>query len=460
MPENSLAQKIKAQHNFFNRGLTKSPAYRIKALKELQAAVKREQNRIIDVLRQDLGKPAAEAYLSEISPVMHELSFAIKHVNRWQKPEKAATPFFLQPAQSRIYHEPYGVCLIIAPWNYPFGLCLQPLISAIAAGNCVTVKPSYKTPATARLLRELLASLFSDEFVQVTAPDEYDEILNQTYDFIFFTGGAQTGQQVMRAAAQNLTPVVLELGGKSPCLIDPALNDFKTAARRIMWGKFFNAGQTCIAPDYILAPKARAAEIIEHFKIALNTMYAAQTPVIGQNYTRIINAARWQTLNTLLKSEQAKIIYGGETRAEDLYIAPTLFNDVAWDSPLMQGEIFGPLLPIVLYDDLTQLLATLAAQPKPLAFYIFSKNRRFINTVNAKLNFGGGCVNTTLLHYANPHLPFGGVGFSGMGRYHGQYGFKTFSHAKALLHKPFGGEPKLQYQPYTKCKLKLLRKFL
>lgn len=460
MPKISTEQTVQAQRDYFRRGNPQTLKHRINALKLLQKAVIAWQDRILAALAADMAKPPPEAYLAEISPVLHEIKLALKCLTKWQKPRRAHTPWFLMPGHSRVYHEPYGVCLIIAPWNYPFSLCMQPLVSALAAGNCVSLKPSRQAPATAALLSEMLGELFSPEFIHVVPPEEQAAVLEQNWDFIFFTGGTETGRTVMQAAAANLTPVVLELGGKSPCIIDIQLTNWQTVAKRIMWGKFFNAGQTCIAPDYVLAPRTKLPEIISHFKTAMTHMYGNIPPVLGSNYTRIINHQHWLKLKTLLESEQAKIIAGGETAEAELYIAPTLFTDVDWDSPLMQTEIFGPLLPIVSYDTLPELLDMLSKKPKPLALYTFSDNKHFSRAIIDKLSFGGGGVNTTLLHYTNPHLPFGGTGLSGMGRYHGRYGFETFSRLKPVLYKPLRGELNLQYPPYSPCKLKILRKLL
>lgn len=460
MPKISIEQTIRNQREYFSRGLTQTLAHRADALKIMQKAVITQQNSVLSALAEDMDKPATEAYMSEISPVLHEIRTALKRLAKWQKPRCVRTPLFLMPGHSRLYHEPYGVCLIIAPWNYPFSLCLQPLVSALAAGNCVCLKPSRQAPATAALLNEMLGELFDPEFVRVITPEEQDTVLEQNWDFIFFTGGTETGRAVMQAAARNLTPVALELGGKSPCIIDINLNNLQTAAKRIMWGKFFNSGQTCIAPDYVLAPHAKLPEIISHFKTALTRLYGDIAPVLGENYTRIVNRTQWQRLFSLLESERDKIIWGGEARETDLYIAPTLFSDIGWDSPLMQEELFGPLLPIVSYNNLPELLEILSQKPKPLALYAFSNDKCFSRTIVEKLSFGGGCVNATLLHYTNPYLPFGGVGLSGMGRYHGYYGFETFSRLKPVLHKTFWGEPNLQYPPYSNHKLKILRKFL
>lgn len=458
MPVTTLAQKVQAQRDFFRRGLTQTTAQRINALKLLQKALTSQQDRIVAALYEDMRKPATEAYLSEISPTLHEIRLALKYLSRWQKPRSVHTPFFLLPSHSRLYREPHGVCLIIAPWNYPFGLCMQPLVSALAAGNCVCLKPSRQTPATMQLLRDMLGELFSPDFVRVAEPEEHDDLLDQAWNFIFFTGGTETGRTVMQAAGKQLTPVVLELGGKSPCIIDANLQNMKAAAKRIMWGKFFNAGQTCIAPDYVLAPRSKLNEVLAHFKTALTRMYGDSRPIPGENYTRIINTAQWQRLNTLLESERDKIIWGGESRAEDLFIAPTIFSNVTWDSPLMQAEIFGPLLPIILYDTPPEILEILEQRPRPLALYIFSQDKRFQRTITDRLSFGGGCINAALLHYTNPHLPFGGTGASGIGQYHGRYGFETFSRRKPVLSKNLRGEPNLQYPPYTNSKLKLLKK--
>lgn len=457
MQDTELNQKIKIQRDFYHKGLTRTMAHRVTALKSLQKAIKLYQPQIEAAISQDLGRPATETFMAEISPVLHEIKLALKNIGKWQHPRRTCSPYFLWPAKAKLYREPFGVCLIIAPWNYPVSLCLQPLVSAIAGGNCVTVKPSRQAPATSAVLTAMLTDTFNAEFIQVVQGEEHETILEYKFDFIFFTGGTETGKTVMTAAAKHLTPVVLELGGKSPCIIDPRFTDLKTAAKRIMWGKFFNAGQTCIAPDYLLVPATIKGELISHLKSALTRFYG-QKPTVGINYTHIINNKAWQRLNGLLEAEKDKIVWGGETNEQSLYIAPTLFDNVDWDSPLMQAELFGPLLPILTYESLGELIPKLLERPEPLALYMFSNDKAFQQTLVDKLSFGGGCINATMLHYINPKLPFGGVGASGMGHYHGQYGFETFTRLKPLLNKALNGEPNLQYPPYSKIKQKLLRK--
>lgn len=454
---NNPTAKLQGQRDFFQRGLTRSLVFRASALKSLRQAIIKHEHDILAALAHDMAKPSAEAFMSEISPVLHEIDFALKHLPKWQKSKCAFTPYYLLPGKSRLYREPFGVCLIIAPWNYPFSLCLQPLVSAIAAGNCAAVKPSRQTPATFKIIQELLAQTFSSEYIRVVEETEHATVLQERFDFVFFTGGTETARTVMQAAAINLTPVVLELGGKSPCIVDGSIVKMRTAARRIMWGKFFNAGQTCIAPDYVLVSKAKRAEIISHFKTALTQLFGGATPILGTHYARIINKAQWQKLNTLLEGAREQIIWGGHADEESLYIAPTLL-DADWNSPLMEAEIFGPLLPVLTYDSLDELLARLAVRPKPLALYVFSENKAFQRAVTDKLSFGGACVNSTLMHFLSPNLPFGGVGMSGMGHYHGRYGFETFSHLKPVLSKPLWGDVRLPYPPYTARKLRWLRK--
>lgn len=455
--KNDLSTSVQIQRDFFQRGYTKPLAFRVNALKNLRNIIKKREDDILAALAKDMAKPATEAYVSEISPVLHEIDFTLKHLAKWYKPKGARMPFYLLPGRSRLYSEPFGVCLIIAPWNYPFSLCLQPLVSAIAAGNCAVLKPSRQTPQTLQIITQIITEAFNSEFVRVVDETEHEAVVQECFDFIFFTGGTATAHTVMRAAAENLTPVVLELGGKSPCIIDANLGNMQTMARRVMWGKFFNAGQTCIAPDYVLVPQAGKAAIIAQFKAALNKLYGSDRPALGKQYARIVNARQWQRLNGLLEATRENVILGGHTDEESLYIAPTLI-EADWESPLMEEEIFGPLLPVLTYESLDKLLPQIAARPKPLALYVFSQNKVFQRNVIEKLSFGGGGINSTLMHFMNPNLPFGGAGFSGIGQYHGRYGFETFSHLKPVLSKPLYSDIKLPYPPYNENKLRQLKK--
>ncbi|HEY9828948.1 MAG TPA: aldehyde dehydrogenase, partial [Stenomitos sp.] len=409
---------------------------------------------ITQALHSDLKKSKYEAYVTEIGICLAEIKFALKHIKSWTKPKNVKTSLISLPASSQVYFEPLGVVLIVGAWNYPLQLILSPLIGAIAAGNCAILKPSEIASHTSHLLAEIIPKYFDPSFIAVVegGKEVTQELLEEKFDHIFFTGSTQIGKIIMNAAARHLTPVTLELGGKSPCIVD-AETHLEYTARRIVWGKFINAGQTCIAPDYLLVDRKIKTHLLQHIKQCIQDFYGA-TPSTSADYPRIINQHHFNRLCKLLGL--GEIIIGGDTDATDLYIAPTVIDQVNWDMPIMQEEIFGPILPVLEYSDLNEAIAIVKAQPKPLALYFFSHNPQHQQRVLQETSSGGICINDTVLHAAFPALPFGGVGSSGMGRYHGQASFETFSHQKSLLNRSFLLDLKLRYPPYQ-GKLKLLK---
>lgn len=450
------------QREYFLSGATRSISFRRCALKKLLDAIKEHENDLFDALAADLGKAPMEGYLTEISVVTQEIRYAIRHLARWSRPVCVATPLVHFPAKSRIYHDPLGIVLILAPWNYPFQLALAPLVAAIAAGNCAVVKSSRMSPAVGGIIAKLVADLFPPEYVACvdSAVDSNDDVLAERYDHILFTGSGSVGKSVMAAAARNLTPVTLELGGKSPCIVDETA-DVELSAKRIAWGKFLNAGQTCVAPDFILVHQSVKEPLIEALKKKITAFYS-ETPLTSLDLARIVNARHWERLVQLLPgpTERERIVAGGEVDRQNCRIAPTILDRVTFDSPVMREEIFGPILPILEYASLDETLSALERRPTPLALYLFTKNRATERRVFETLRFGGGCVNDTVVHLSNHHLPFGGVGPSGMGAYHGRTGFETLSHRKSVLHKGLWFDVPLRYPPYLAKIFRLVRLIL
>ena len=450
------------QRDYFFSGATRSISFRRDALKKLLGAIQARESELFDALTNDLGKAPMESYLTEISVVTQEIRYALAHLARWSRPVRVPTPLVHFPAKSRIYHDPLGVVLILAPWNYPFQLAVAPLVAAIAAGNCAVVKSSRMSPAVGKKIAEMIADIFPPEYVACvdSALDSNDDILAERYDHILFTGSEAVGKSVMAAAARNLTPVTLELGGKSPCIVDETA-DIELSAKRIVWGKFLNAGQTCVAPDFILVHRSVKGALIEALKKSVAALYS-ETPLASRDLAKIVNVRHWERLVQLLPgpSEREIIVFGGEVDRENRRIAPTILDQVTFDSPVMREEIFGPILPILEYDSLDETLETLQKRPTPLALYLFTKNRAMERRVFETLRFGGGCVNDTVVHLSNHHLPFGGVGPSGMGAYHGRTGFETLSHRKSVLHKGLWFDVPLRYPPYLAKIFRLVRLIL
>ncbi len=430
---------------------------RKKRLVALRSAIDRNGSAIADALAADLGKSAFEAYVSEIGFIREEISYTLEHLEDWASAKRVPTPMTLFPGKSTVHPEPYGVALIISPWNYPFQLCLSPLVGAIAAGNRVVVKPSEFVPTTSGVIAAVLAEVFAETEVRVVLGGvaETQALLAQAFDYIFFTGSTAVGKIVMRAAAEHLTPLTLELGGKSPCLIDSSAN-LALAARRCAWGKFLNSGQTCVAPDYVLVPRDLQHRFIDELRSVVQDFYGGD-PKVSPDYGRLISEAHFDRLLKLVDADKTAI--GGEHLRSERYFAPTVLRDVRWSDPVMEEEIFGPVLPVLPYDDFSEALDQIAARPKPLALYLFTDHQTAKEEVVRRVSFGGGCINDTVLHLANPNLPFGGVGPSGMGSYHGRRTFETFSHFKSVFEQTTAVDVPLRYPPY-KGKLGWMKLFL
>lgn len=450
-----FSELVSRQKAYVASGATRSVSWRREQLKKLLAEMDKQEDTILDALKQDLNKAAFETFAAEIGPVRAELKHCIKHVGRWAGTRRVGTPMAHFPSQSRILAEPYGSVLILSPWNYPFQLCMAPIIAALSAGNSVVAKPSSHAPATAAAIGSLLTACFPEEYaVCIEGPtSKANALLDEDFDYIFFTGSPGVGKMVMEKAGRHLTPVTLELGGKSPCIVTPDA-DITLAAKRIAWGKSINAGQTCVAPDYLVVHRSVYKQLVDSLIHSFTALWG-EAPHRNPDYTRIIDKRHFDQLVEL--KNQAKPFYGGEDNPETLQIAPALI-DAKWDDLIMKDEIFGPLLPIIVYEDLDHIIPKIQERPKPLALYLFTTSRRTEKKVLSAVSFGGGCVNDAVVHLANPDLPFGGVGQSGMGSYHGKAGFDTFTHYKSILKKHAHIDVPLRYPPY-KHGLGLLRRF-
>ena len=433
--------------SFYASGATRTVAFRRKALADLAGVVEQYKDRIAAALYKDLGKSARESYLTEIALVLGEIRYQQRHLKRWSRPRRVAGPLALFPSRSRMVREPYGVVLVVAPWNYPFQLLMMPLVGAIAAGNCVVAKPAETTPTVAALLEEMLGSCFPQTYVRVlrTGHEGLEQVLEQGPDYLFFTGSPQTGSRLMELAARNWVPVTLELGGKSPCVVT-AQADLRIAARRILWGKMLNAGQTCVAPDHVWVEDSVRDAFVEACRQEMVVLSGNLQGDFGKSshYARIVTVRHWQRLVGLL--EGAQVLAGGGFREEDRFFAPTLVQ-VSRHHPLMQEEIFGPILPIMGYHDDEQLIAQFNSKPVPLALYYFG-NKRQGREFLARVPSGGACINDAVLHLVNRNLPFGGQGKSGMGAYHGRYSVETFSRLRSVLESPTWMDLKVKYPPY------------
>lgn len=445
------------QREFFLSGKTRELSFRQEALKKLSECVIRRKTEILDALHTDLNKSATEGEMTEISVLQEEIRYVSKHMRKWSKPLNVKTPLVLFPARSYRIAEPYGVVLIMSPWNYPLLLSLEPLVGAIAAGNCAVIKPSAYSPATSSIIAQIIAECFPPEYCTVVegGREENSGLLALPFDYIFFTGSTTVGKKVMEAASANLIPVSLELGGKSPVIIHKSA-DVDLAAKRIVFGKFINAGQTCVAPDYILVPESLRDRLQERLCHWINTFYPADKQGVIENYPRMVNEKHFDRVLGLLNNQ--KILFGGESIRQTLTINPTVLTDVFPDSEVMQEEIFGPVLPILTYITLNEAIEFVRSRPKPLALYVFTKDKKAREKVLRELSYGGGCVNDTLVHVASSYLPFGGVGYSGMGSYHGKASFDTFTHYKSILDKGAHLDPSLRYRPYTPGKIRWLKK--
>lgn len=447
---------LNRQHKFFQLGKTREASYRIAALKRLKKAIIINEDKILKALKADLNKAQLEAYMTEIGMVLEEINNSISLIKKYTKREYVKTPLAQFPSISYAVYEPYGVVLIMAPWNYPFQLSISPLIGAIAAGNCAVIKPSEFAPSTAQVIEELISECFPARFVKVMNGDSdiSKELLDHKFDYIFFTGGGAIGRVVMEKAAKNLTPVTLELGGKSPCIVDKSA-DVRLAAKRIAFGKFLNAGQTCVAPDYIYVHQDIKADLIYYIKYYIQAFYG-KNPVKNESYPKIINDKHCNRLVGLLENET--IIMGGRTYQGKL--EPTLTDTTSWDGRIMKEEIFGPILPILTYTNIKEVVKIIISNPKPLALYLFTKDKVVEDYIVKNISFGGGCINDTIVHLATPYMGFGGVGESGMGKYHGKYSLETFSHKKSILKKGNWLDLPMRYYPHHKIKEKMIRFFL
>lgn len=443
MQQQEIINSVKSQRVFFESGETKNIDFRISKLKLLKKLIIEKEKEIIEAIKKDLGRCEFENYIHDADFVLKEIDFMLKNIKKLAKPQKVKSlPF----SESIIYTEPYGCVLIISPWNYPFQLAIAPLVGAIAAGNCAIIKPSEYSVNTSKIISELINDNFASDYIKVIegGTEESQTLLNQKFDYIFFTGGTAIGKIVYEHAAKNLTPVTLELGGKSPCIVDKNVN-LKKTARRIVWGKFLNCGQTCIAPDYIFVNKEIKNELINELKSCIIEFYSNEVQK-SPYYSRIINKKHFDHVLNFLSG--CNIIFGGETDRNNLFIAPTLVDNVNLNHIIMQEEIFGPVLPIIDYSSIDDVINFINKGPKPLALYVFTNDNKIAEKVIEKTSSGGMCINDTLMHVISEHLPFGGVGHSGMGAYHGKYSFDTFSHKKSIFKNSFDSNLDFLYPPY------------
>ncbi len=452
-----LYEILEKQRTFFREGISRNLQYRRRGLLRLWENLMRHEEELYAALYADLGKSRYEAYETEFGLVYSEINYMVRHLSSLARPQRARTALANFPAKSTIYKDPYGVVLIMSPWNYPLLLTLVPLIGALAAGNCAVVKPSAYSPETSKVIEKILHETFSEGYVYtVTGGRQANEnLLAEKFDYIFFTGGKTVGRQVMEAAAKHLCPVTLELGGKSPCIVDETA-DIAMAARRIVWGKFLNCGQTCVAPDYVLVHSSIKEKLLAAMVANIEALYGPY-PLESKDYGKIISEKHFLRLGAMLEGE-APYYFGG---ADDKYckIGPVILDDADWSSLSMQEEIFGPILPVLTFTDLAEVKREIEARPKPLALYFFTKSKERERYLMTHLSFGGGCVNDTIMHLVSTSMPFGGVGASGMGCYHGKYSFRTFTHEKSVLKKSTLIDMPMRYAPYPDS-LRFLKKFL
>lgn len=459
MEKQQIELILNEQRAYFNDGKTLDVGTRIKALKKLRDVIARKEREIANSLFLDLGKSDYESYMCEIGMALSEITYLIKNTKRLAKKEKVKTPLAQFAAKSYKVKSPYGNTLIMSPWNYPFLLTIDPLADAIAAGNTAVVKLSAYSPATSTIIKEIVEECFDAGHIAVVTGgrEENKFLLEEKFDFIFFTGSSGVGKEVLRKAAEHLTPAVLELGGKSPCIVDKSAK-IDLAAKRIVFGKFLNCGQTCVAPDYILCHIDVKEKLIEAIKREIVSQYT-KAPLDNKDYGRIVNKKHFDRLLGLIDKE--KVVFGGGFDEEKLQIEPTLMDNVAWDDKVMGEEIFGPILPVLTYESTEEIIRLLQDKPKPLALYLFSCDKKVIDVITARVSFGGGCINDTIIHLATTEMGFGGVGESGMGSYHGAEGFLAFSHVKSIVDKKNWIDLSMRYQPYNRKKYgKLLRFFL
>jgi len=457
MNEAEFKSLLTNQRDFFNSGVSLDYKFRRNTLLQLRKLILSNESRIFDALYKDLGKPAFESYASEVGVILQELNLILRNLRKWMRPKRVYTPVVHFIASSHYVYKPYGVVLIISPWNYPFQLLFNPLIGALAAGNCVIAKPSQHASHTSELMIDLINNNFKSEYLHLLPVGNVINqiLLKEKYDYIFFTGSSETAKQVMKAAADNLTPLSLELGGKCPVIVHEDAN-LKIAARRIMWGKHLNAGQSCVAPDYILVHARIKKQLVTEMKLCLEKFFGAD-PSKSADFCRIINLPNLERLNNYLKD--SKILSGGQNDPENLYFSPTLIDGISPDHPALKEEIFGPILPIIEYKDLEEAIKFVSSRPSPLAIYIFSDSTETRNKILRKTQSGGVCINETVVHFINPYLPLGGVGLSGMGKYHGCFSFETFGYKRAVMNKSNLIDLPVRYPPYRN-KTNILRYFI
>lgn len=451
-----LKNIIKNQRDFFNTNTTKSVEYRLQMLQRLKKIINANEEKILSALYNDLSKSKSEAYMSEVAMVYAELDEALKKVREWSRPQRARGTIGTFPAKNYVFSEPYGIVLIMSPWNYPFNLAIAPLIAAISAGNCAVIKCSKESKYTSNLIKEIINNTFDKKYIYCVDSDiEYNDVIYQKYDYIFFTGSSRVGKIIMRAASKNLTPVSLELGGKCPCIVDESAN-IKIAAKRIVWGKLLNAGQTCVSVDYVAVHNSVKEKLIKCILKEIKSRY--HDALNSNTYPRIINEHHYKRLLNLIKVE--KNIIGGRADEFSRKIEPTVLPEADFEDEIMKEEIFGPLLPIIEYDDIKKLIRTIKEREKPLACYVFTKYEKTARHIIKSISYGGGCVNDVVIQVSNHYMPFGGVGNSGIGSYHGKYGFDTFSHKKSVVWNETMLDLPIRYAPFNLLKFRILKYIL
>ena len=458
MTEQEINSLVTRQRKYFQTGATLPVSVRITALRGLYTAIVKYENEIHDALKKDLGKSGFESYMCETGLVLEEISYMLKHIRRFAGEKRVRTPLAQFHSRSFKKPSPYGVTLIMSPWNYPFMLTLSPLVDALAAGNTAVVKPSAYSPNTSEIIRKILSQCFDPPYVAVVTGGRAENtcLLREHFDYIFFTGSQTVGKEVMRNAAEYLTPVTLELGGKSPCIVDQTA-DIRLAARRIVFGKYLNCGQTCVAPDYIYCHRSVKDSLVKEIQRQIQLQYGEE-PLHNPDYGKIINKKHFDRILGLI--EEKKIVHGGNSDRDTLRIEPTVLDNVTFADPVMQEEIFGPLMPVLVFDNLDEAITRINAMPHPLALYFFTSDKAAAKDVTSRCGFGGGCINDTIIHLATTEMGFGGFGESGMGAYHGKTGFDTFSHYKSIVDKKTWIDLPMRYQPYRKMHEKMVRFFL
>ncbi len=460
MTEKQIREIVKKQRKYFSSGATLNVEARLNAISRLKACIRKHEQEINEALKKDLGKSSFEGYMCETGLTLSEISYMQKHTRAFAREKTVWTPLAQFASRSFTKPSPYGVVLVMSPWNYPFLLTLEPLVDALAAGNTVVVKPSAYSPHTSDLIAKLIAECFDESYVAVVTGgrEENQYLLQEHFDYIFFTGSKSVGREVMHRASEHLTPVTLELGGKSPCIVDRTAN-LKLAAKRIVFGKFLNCGQTCVAPDYIYCDPVIKDELVRQIRLQIRKQFG-NVPLENPDYGKIINRKHFDRIQGLVDAAKERVIIGGRSNADTLQIEPTVIDNVNFEDAVMQEEIFGPVLPILTYDSLDQAVAKINSMEHPLALYLFTRSKGAARMVTAKCGFGGGCINDTVIHLATSEMGFGGFGESGMGSYHGKKGFDTFSHYKSIVDKKLWLDLPMRYQPYKKLYEKLIHMFL